>query len=84
MTAVLVVMDTTGDSEEAYIKSLSEGQADVYNTNSGVTRVRFGVSDVKVDRRFDGAGHRLDTICPSTHLLKTGSDIVELSYTHER
>lgn len=67
-------LDTSG---AAYIDWLSEGQADVYDANAGVSRVCFGVSDVQVDGGFDGAGHGLDVVRPPAHFLETGSDTLE-------
>lgn len=51
-----------------YIDSFSEGECDVYNSDAGARRVCFGVSNLQVDWRFDGAGHRLGAVAAPTHL----------------
>lgn len=54
----------------AYIGGLSKGKCNIDNTNTRVSRVCFGVSNVQIDWRFDGTVHGFDVITAPTHLLQ--------------
>lgn len=66
----------------AHINRLSKGERDIHNTNTGASRICFGVSNLQVDRRFDCAAHRLDVISAPTHPLETNERYtLDLKYT---
>lgn len=61
---------TRGLSAFAYINRLSKREVDVDDTDTGVSRVCFGISNLQVDRSFDSEVHRLGVVRGPAHRLE--------------